>query len=331
MRKRRARNKAEMKAILFTEYGPPERLRLGDVEVPRPGRGEILIRVRATTVTRAECMMRRGDTAMARLVLGLRKPRRRYRVMGSELAGEVAEAGEGALRFKAGDRVYGFTGFRQGAHAEYACVAEKASIASIPAKVGYEEAASLADGATTASFFLRGKARLRAGQRVLVIGASGSIGAAAVQIAAALGAEVSGVCSGRNVELVRSLGAARVFDYEKEEFTEAGEAWDLIFDTLGVSSFAACKASLAPRGIYMRTTGGLPDFARTVWTAVLGGKREIYAMSIDKRKDLAYLNDLLSRGGIKSVIDRRYALSEIADAFAYVETGRKRGNVVVTP
>lgn len=326
-----ARNEEQVKAALFTEYGPPESLRLGEVEVPRPGRGEILIRVRATTVTRAECMMRRGDSAMARLVLGLRGPRKRYRVLGSELAGEVVEVGEGAARFKAGDRVYGFTGFRQGAHAEYACVAEKASIAAIPAGVGYEEAASLADGATTASFFLRGRARLRAGQRVLVIGASGSIGVSAVQIAAAIGAEVSGVCSGRNVELVRSLGAARVFDYEREGFSASGEAWDVIFDTLGVGSFAACKRSLSPGGIYLRTTGGLPDLARTAWTAVLGGKREIYAMSIDKREDLAYLNDLLSRKGIKSVVDRRYALGDIAEAFAYVETGRKRGNVVVTP
>jgi NADPH:quinone reductase-like Zn-dependent oxidoreductase len=320
-----------MKAVLFTEYGPPERLRLGEVEIPRPGRGEILIRVRATTVTRAESMMHRGDTAMTRLVLGLRRPRKRYRVMGSELAGEIAAVGEGALRFKVGDRVFGFTGFRQGAHAEYACVAEKSSIAAIPAGVGYEEAAALADGATTASFFLRGKARLRAGQRVLVIGASGSIGTAAVQIASAIGAEVAGVCSARNAELVRSLGAARVFDYEKEGFAASGEAWDAIFDTIGVSSFAACKRSLAPRGIYMRTKGGFQDLARTLSTSVLGGKREAYAMSIDKREDLAYLNRLLSRGAIKGVIDRRYALGDIAEAFAYVETGRKRGNVVVTP
>jgi NADPH:quinone reductase-like Zn-dependent oxidoreductase len=320
-----------MKAVLFTEYGPPDRLRLADIEAPRPGRGEILIRVRATTVTRAECMMRRGDTAMARLVLGLRKPRKRYRVLGSELAGEVAEVGEGVARFKAGDRVYGFTGFRQGAHAEYACVAEKASIAAIPAGVGYDEAATLADGATTASFFLRGQARLRASQRVLVIGASGSIGVSAIQIAAALGAEASGVCSGRNALLVLSLGAARVFDYQNEDFTACGETWDVIFDTLGVSSFAACEASLAPGGIYMRTTGGPRDFARTLWTGVLGGKREVYALSIDKRKDLAYLNELLTSGGIKPVIDRRYALGDIAEAFAYVETGRKRGNVVVMP
>jgi NADPH:quinone reductase-like Zn-dependent oxidoreductase len=320
-----------MKAVLFTEYGPPDRLRLADIEAPRPGRGEILIRVRATTVTRAECMMRRGDAAVARLALGLRKPRKRYRVLGSELAGEVAAVGEGVARFKAGDRVYGFTGFRQGAHAEYACVAEKASIAAIPAGVGYDEAATLADGATTASFFLRGKARLRAGQRVLVIGASGSIGVSAIQIAAALGAEVSGVCSGRNAQLVLSLGAARVFDYEKEDFTASGETWNVIFDAIGAGSFAACKASLAPGGIYMRTTGGPRDFARTLWTSVLGGKRAVYAMSIDKRKDLAYLNDLLARGGIRPVIDRRYALGDIAEAFAYVETGRKRGNVVVTP
>jgi NADPH:quinone reductase-like Zn-dependent oxidoreductase len=320
-----------MKAVLFTEYGPPGSIRLGEVEVPRPGRGEILIRVRATTVTRAECLMRRGDTAAARLVLGLRKPRKRYRVMGSELAGEVVEVGEGVERFKEGDRIFGFTGFRQGAHAEYARVAERASIAAIPAGVGYEEAASLADGGTTASFFLRGKARIRSGQRVLVIGASGSIGVSAVQIAAAIGAEVDGVCGGRNAELVRSLGAARVFDYEKEDFAAAGETWDAILDTLGVSSFSACKPSLMPGGIYMRTKGGFRDLARTISTAVSGGKREVYAMSIDKREDLAYISGLLSRGGIRPVIDRRYALGDIAEAFAYVETGHKVGNVVVTP
>jgi NADPH2:quinone reductase len=278
-----------MKAVLFTEYGPPEVLRLAaGVAEPRPGPREVLIRVRATSVTQAECMMRRGDTAMARAVLGLRAPRPRYRIMGSELAGDVVAVGKDVARFRPGDRVYGFTGFRQGAYAEYARLPESASIAPIPAGLGYEEAAALADGATTALFFLKRKARLRSGQRLLVIGASGSLGVYAVQIAAAMGVRVAGVCGAANAELVRSLGAERVFDYAVE------------------------------------------DFARTLWSSVFGRKRFVYAMSIDKREELAALDRLVREGKVRPIVDRRYPLERIAEAHAYVEAGHKRGNVVVT-
>jgi NADPH:quinone reductase-like Zn-dependent oxidoreductase len=273
-----------MKAVLFTEYGPPEVPRLAaGVAVRRPGPREVLVRVRATSVTQAECMMRRGDTAMARTVLGFDRPRRRYRVMGSELAGDVVRVGRDVTRFKPGDRVYGFTGFRQGVYAEYACIPENASLAPIPAGLGYEEAAALADGATTALFFLLRKARLRPGRRLLVIGASGSLGVYAVQIAAAMGGRVAGVCGAANAELVA----------------------------------------------YLRTTGGPLDFARTLWSSVFGRKRFVYAMSVDKREELAALDRLVRDGAVRPIVDRRYPLERIAEAHAYVEAGHKRGNVVV--
>jgi NADPH:quinone reductase-like Zn-dependent oxidoreductase len=320
-----------VKAVLFTEYGPPEVLRLAaGVPMPKPGPRDLLIRVRATSVTAAECMMRRGDTAMARAVLGLRAPRPRYRVMGSELAGDVVAVGREVARYRPGDRVYGFTGFRQGAYAEYACLPEGASIAPMPAGLGYESAAALADGATTALFFLLRKARLRAGRRLLVIGASGSIGAYAVQIAAGMGARVEGVCGAANADLVRSLGAERVFDYAKEDFSRSGEEYDLVFDAVGKSSFARCAPVLSERGAYLRTTGGPLDFARTLWSSAFARKKYVYAMSIDKREELAALDRLVREGKVRPIVDRRYPLEQIAEAHAYVEAGHKRGNVVVT-
>jgi NADPH2:quinone reductase len=250
--------------------------------------------------------------------------------MGSELAGDVVSIGGKVARFKPGDRVYGFTGFRQGAYAEYACLSERASIAPIPDGLDYEQAASLADGATTALFFLLRKARLREGQRVLVIGASGSLGAYGIQVASGLGARVTGVCGGANAELVRSLGAERVVDYAKEDFADSGETYDVVFDAVGKSSFERCAPVLAERGVYLRTVGGPLDFARAALSSAFGRKKFVYAMSVDKREELAALDRLVRAGALRPIIDRRYTLGRIAEAHAYVEAGHKRGNVVVT-
>lgn len=318
-----------MKAVIWTSYGGPEVMRLDEVPRPVPKDDEVLIRVQATSVTAAEGMMRRGESLASRLVLGLRRPRRKFRVPGLELAGQVEATGKDVTRFKVGDPVFGFTGFVPGAHAEYKCLPERASLALKPLNVSYEEAAAAVDGASTALFFLRDKARLTSGQRVLILGASGSIGTFAVQLAKHFGAHVTGVCSGGNVELVKSLGADRVIDYTAEDFTKDGARYDVIFDTVGKSSFSRCAGSLTPKGCYLVTVLGLRPLAQTLWTSLWGGQRVIFAMSIDKARGLEFLSGLIAEGKLKSVIDRRFRLEEIADAHRYVDGGHKKGNVVV--
>lgn len=318
-----------MKAVTWTSYGAPEVMRLEEVPRPVPRDDEVLIRVQASSVTAADGMMRRGESLASRLVMGLRRPRRRYRVPGLELAGEIEATGRSVTRFRVGDAVFGFTGFTLGAHAEYKCMSERGSLALKPRDVSYEEAAAAVDGASTALFFLRDKARLSSGQRALILGASGSIGTFAVQLAKHFGAHVTGVCSGGNVELVRSLGADRAIDYTREDFTMDGARYDVIFDTVGKSSFSRCEGSLTPEGRYLVTVMGLRPVAQTLWTALRGGKRAIFAMSIDKAGALDFLSGLFAEGKLRSIIDRRYRLEEIADAHRYVEGGHKRGGVVL--
>jgi len=230
-----------MKAIVYTQYGLPEVLQLVEIEKPIPKDNEVLIKVQATTVTSAEGMMRRGDTLLSRLILGLQKPKKKYQILGIEIAGKIESTGKNVNRFKKGDSVYGFTGFVPGAYAEYKCLPEKASIEMMPVNLSFEEAVASVDGATTALFFLRDKAHIKAGDKVLVIGASGSIGTFAVQLARYYGAEVTGVCSTPNLEMVKSIGADKVIDYTKEDFTQNGETYDIIFDTVGKSTFAHCR------------------------------------------------------------------------------------------
>lgn len=318
-----------MKAVVYTEYGAPEVLSLQDVEKPTPGDNEVLIRVMATTVTAADGMMRRGDTAMSRVILGLRRPRRRFRTMGLELAGRIEQIGRDVTRFREGDRVFGFTGFSVGAYAEFACMPENGSLARLPGNVSYEEAASLVDGPTTALYFLRDRARVRRGDKVLVIGASGSIGTAAVQLARHFGAKVTAVCSGGNEELVRSLGAHEVVDYTRQDFTQNGERYDVIFDTVGRSSFFRCKGSLRDGGRYLLTVGGPRHYFLDLWTRLFSRKRLIHGMSIHKNDALRQVRELVEAGELRPVIDRRYPLAGIPEAHAYVDRGHKKGNVVV--
>lgn len=319
-----------MKAIVRSVYGPPDVLQLNDVAKPVPKHNEVLIKVCATTVTTADGMMRRGESLASRIIMGFGRPRKRYRIPGLELAGRVEVAGRDVKRFRAGDQVFGFTGFGPGAHAEYTCAREDASLAVKPFNVSYGEAAALVDGASTALYFLRDKAHIRRGQRILIIGASGSIGTSAVQLAKYFGAEVTGVCGTAHAELVKSLGADKVIDYSQEDFTRSADAYDVVFDTVGKSSFSRCKGSLTENGCYLVTVMGLVPIFQTLWTRMRGGKRVIFGLSVKKGESLAFLKGLIEDGKLRAVVDRRYPLEQIAEAHRYVDKGHKHGSVVIT-
>jgi len=316
-----------MKGIVYTKYGSPTVLELKEVKKPTPKDNEVLIKIYSTTVTAADCLMRRGDTIISRLFLGLLKPRKK--ILGTELAGEIEEIGNDVKRFKKGDQVYGFTGFGLGAYAEYNCMPENGSLVLKPANMNYGEAAAVVDGASTAFFFLKEKANIRNGQKVLILGASGSIGTFAVQIAKYFGAEVTGVCSTANLDLVKSLGADRVIDYTKDDFTKNGEKYDIIFDTVGKSSFSRSKESLNEKGQYLLTNGGLKYLVLSLWTSIVGGKKIISAMSIEKTEALIFIKKLIEAEKIKLMVDRSYPLEKIASAHHYVEKGHKKGNVII--
>ena len=314
---------------MFHAYGAPDVLAQVDLPTPVPRADQVLIRVHATTVTSAECGMRRGEPRWGRVIIGLRRPRKGVRVLGLEFAGEVMAVGPAARRLQVGDRVFGFTGFGVGANAEYKCLSERASVTTMPANVTYTQAAATVDGFTTAWYFLRDLADIRPGHKVLVVGASGSIGTYAVQLARHLGAVVHGVCSGRNAELVESLGAERVFDYTVEDFTASGERYDAVFDTVGRSSFARCRPLLGPGGCYLPTTGLLNNLL-AIRTAVTRGPRVRTGMSVRKHAALGMLRELLSENLLEVVIDRTYPMADIVEAHRHVDSGHKVGNVVIT-
>ena len=318
-----------MRAAMFQAYGPPDVLILVDRPTPVPRGDQVQVRVHATTVTSAECGMRRGEPRWGRVIIGPLRPRKGIQVLGLEFAGEVSALGPAARRFRVGDRVFGFTGFAAGANAEYTCLSEGASLTTMPPKVSYAQAAASVDGYTTAWYFMRKLAKVRHGQRVLVIGGSGSVGSYAVQVAKRAGAVVHAVSSGRNVQLVESLGADRVFDYTVEDFTASGQRYDIVFDTVGRSSFARCRPVLAPRGCFLPTTG-LVNNVLALGTAVTRGPRVRTGMSIRKHAALAELRDLLGRDEVRVVVHRSYPLAEIAAAHRLVESGHKVGNVVIT-
>jgi len=318
-----------MRAAMYQAYGPPDVLNLVDRPTPFPRGDQVQVRVHATTVTSAECGMRRGEPWWGRVIIGPLRPRKGIRVLGLEFAREVTALGPAARRFRLGDRVFGFTGFAAGANAEYTCLSEGASLTTMPTNVSYAQAAASVDGYTTAWYFLRKLAPVRPGQRVLVIGGSGNVGSYAVQVAKRADAVVHAVCSSRNVELVESLGADRVFDYTVEDFAASGERYDVVFDTAGNSSFAQCRPVLAPCGSYLPATG-LMNNVLALRTAVTGGPRVRTAMSVRKHAALAELRDLLGSDEVRVVIDRSYPLAEIAAAHCHVESGHKVGDVVIT-
>lgn len=322
-----------MKAIVYTEYGPPDVLRLQEVENPTPRDDEVLIRVRATQVTAADYRIRGSNFPPlfwlpARLGFGFIRPKKT--ILGTNLAGEVEAVGKDVRQFGEGARVFGSSGGRFGAYAEYICLPEEAAVATKPDNVTYEEAAAIPFGAFTALFFLRDVGNIQSGQSVLIYGASGAVGTAAVQLAKHFGAEVTGVCSTTNLALVKSLGADTVIDYTKEDFTENGRRYDLIFETVGKSSVTRGKRSLKQDGVYLANVIGPSVLLQMLWTSVIGSKKVKGGIASEKTEDLIFLRELIEAGEIKPVVDRRYPLEQIAEAHRYVETGHKKGNVIIT-
>jgi NADPH:quinone reductase-like Zn-dependent oxidoreductase len=321
-----------MKAIVCERYGPPEVLKVKEVEKPTPLDNEILIKIHATTVTSGDWRVRSlsvptGFGFIMRLVLGISKPRQP--VLGTELAGVVELAGKYVSKFKVGDSVFAFSDFTMGCYAEYKCVPENGAIALKPANMTYDEAAALSFGGMTALDFFN-RAKLQRGERVLINGASGAVGTAAVQLARHFGAEVTGVCSTANVELVRSLGASHVIDYTKEDFTQNGETYDIIVDTVGTAPFSRSKASLKEGGRLLMVLAGLPDMLQIPWVSMTSSKKVVAGPAATRAEDLRFIAKLAETGEFKPVIDRRYLFEQIAEAHRYVDTGRKKGNVVIT-
>ena len=321
-----------MKAIVCTKYGSPDVLQLKEVEKPIPKDNEVLIKIYATTVTKYDCWSRSctaptGFWLPSRIASGIRKPK--ITILGIELAGEIESIGKDVKKFKEGNQVYGFTGESMGTHAEYICMPEDGALAIKPANMTYEEAAAVLQGALTALFFLR-KGNIQSGQKVLIFGASGGVGTYAVQLAKHFGAEVTGVCSTTKLELVKSLGADKVIDYTKEDFTKNGQTYDIIFDTASKTSVSRSKRSLKKKGFYLFSTFGLPKLVQILWLSMTSSKKVIIGLLKERTEDLIFLKELIEAKKLKSVIDRRYPLEQTAEAHSYVETGHKKGNVVIT-
>jgi len=322
----------KMRAVVCERYGPPEVLRIQEVERPVPKDNEVRVRVCATTASTGDCELRRFDLPLwlwlpARIGFGIRGPR--SKILGQELAGEVDAVGRGVRRFREGDRIFARTGFSMGAYAEYACLPEDGPVAAMPANVSFEEAAPVPMGGLEALHFLRAAGSLD-GREVLINGAGGSIGTFAVQIAKAWGAEVTAVDSHGKLDMLRSIGADRVIDYRKEDFTTGGEAYDVIFDVVGGCPFDRCLRSVRKGGAYLMANPGLSQMARGRWTSRTSSRRVVFGAASDKAEDLAYLGELMASGEMSSVIDRRYPLEEAAEAHRYVEQGQKKGSVVLT-
>jgi NADPH:quinone reductase-like Zn-dependent oxidoreductase len=320
-----------MKAIECKEYGSTEVFQYNEVAIPCPKYNEVLIRNYATTVTAADTMMRKGKPYIGRLYLGLKRPNRP--ILGFEFAGEIVEVGQGVSLFKTGDKVFGGT-TKLGCYAEYVCVSEKEVITTIPENISYEEAAPVSGSAITVLNFLKGMAHIKKNDKVLINGASGGLGTYAVQFAKHIGAEVTGVCSTANVEMVKSLGADRVIDYTKDDFTKSGDKYDIIFDTVGKRSFSACKNSLTKTGVYLSPVLNFQLFMQFIRTSLFGNKKAKFSFTgmLPVKERLNYfieLKELLKNGKIKTILDNHYPLSQIAEAHKYIEKGHKKGNVVI--
>ncbi len=329
-----------MKAIVFTEYGSPDVLQLKEVAKPTPKDNEILVKVYATPVNYGDLTARNFANSRqnsiclrllylpARMAFGWNKPK--INILGSELAGEVEAVGKDVTKFKAGDQVFAYLGMNMGANAEYVCIPESGTVALKPSNLTYEEASTLPYGAIMATSLL-GKANIQRGQKVLINGASGGIGSMAVQLAKHFGAEVTGVCGTPRLEFVKSLGADKVIDYSKEDFTKNGETYDLIFDILGRSSFSRLKRSLKPNGIYLLASFKMKALLQMLWTSMTGSKQKVIcAFANETPESLVFIKGLAEAGKIKAVIDRCYPLEQTAEAHRYIEEGDKKGNVVIT-
>jgi NADPH:quinone reductase-like Zn-dependent oxidoreductase len=316
-----------MRAVVFDRYGPPDVLRVENVARPVPKDDEVLIKIHAATVSRTDTGLRGADLFLSRLATGLLRPKRR--ILGSDLAGEVESVGAAVTEFEVGDRVFGINPWKFGTHAEFICMRASSAVGRMPAGTSFDEAAAVCDGAILALNALR-PAHLRTGQRILVYGASGSIGTAGVQLARSFGADVTAVCETKHFELVRSLGAEEVIDYTREDFTKNGQTYDVIFDAVGKQSFRRCRASLK-RGGFFVATDHLHNLVLAIWTARIGDKRVLFPLPPRfTKEDVVFLKDLVEAGKYRAVIDRRYQLEQVVEATKYVETKQKAGNVVLT-
>jgi len=320
-----------MRAAVATQYGAPDVLKIQDVEKPTPKVNELLIRIHATTVTSGDWRVRSlnvptGFGLLSRLLFGMRRPRQP--ILGTELAGVVEALGADVTRFSVGDDVFAYSDATMGSHAEYIVLPEDGAVAHKPVNLTFEEAAALSFGGTTALYFLR-QADIQPDERVLVNGASGSVGTAAVQLAKHFGAHVTGVCSTGNIELVTSLSADRVVDYTKEDVVERGETYDIIVDTAGTLPFARSKAILNDGGRLLLVLGSLPSMLQAPWVALTTNKKVIAGAASGTAKDLELMASLAEGGAFTPVIDRRYPFERIAEAHAYVDQGHKRGNVII--
>ncbi len=318
-----------MKAIVYTKYGPPDVLQLKEVEKPTPKNNEVLIKIHATTVNRTDCGFRKPNPFFIRFFSGLVRPKRT--ILGSELAGEIEAVGKDVKLFEKGDQVFGLSGDSFGAYAEYICLPEEGSVTTKPANMTYEEAAVVCDGAMLALSCLR-KVNIQKRKIILINGASGSIGTAAVQLAKYYGAKITAVCNTKNIEIVKSLGADEVIDYTKDDFTKNGQTYDIVFDAVGKSSFSYCKSSLKQGGLYIATDLGFlyQNVFYALWTAKFGSKKCIFAIPKHSKEDIVFFKELIEAGKLTPVIDRRYPLEQIPEAHRYVEKGQKTGNVVIT-
>ena len=321
-----------MKAVIYEKYGTPDVLKITEVEKPSPKDNEILIKIHTTTVTAVDCIFRSGKNFFARLATGLIKPKNK--ILGSELAGEIKAVGKDIKLFKQGDKVFGDSSIKSNTYAEYICLKDDEPLALISSNLSYEEAASISYGGLTALPFLRDNGKIKKGQKILVLGASGTVGTFAVQIAKYFGAEVTGVCGNTSIELVKSLGADKVIDYTKENFRKMKNTYDIIFDTVGKSSFGKCKSSLTETGIYLTTVVGIKILLQMLIT-VKSKKKAIIAFTglrstTERSKDLLFIKELVEKGKLKSVIDKKYSLEEIVEAHRYVDKGHKKGSVIIS-
>lgn len=315
-----------MKAAVYVQYGAPEVLQVKSVEKPIPGNNEILVRIRATAVNSGDWRLRKADPFAVRFIFGLIKPK--INILGSVFSGEVESVGNQVKLFKAGDQVFGHTDMSFGAYAEYKCLPENASIALKPANISHEEAAVIPFGGVAAWHFIK-KARIQPGQKVLVVGASGAVGSAAVQLAKSFGAAVTGVCSTPNIALVKSIGADKVIDYTKEDFTQNGETYDVIFDAVKAISVSRSIKSLNKNGIMILSAAGMPEMLQGLWISMTSTQKVMTGVISHKAADLIFLKELVETGKFKPVIERTYPLEQIAEAHAYVEKGHKKGNVAI--
>lgn len=322
-----------MKAAFYRRYGPPNAVEIEEIEKPVPKDKEVLVRVYAATVCAADWRMRKADPFFIRLMMGFRKPKKIH-VLGMEFAGEVESIGKSVTRFSVGDQVFGATGFDFGTHAEYVCLPEDGKVAIKPVNMTLKEAAAVCFGGFTALHFLR-RANVQAGQRILIYGASGSVGVFAVQLAKHFGAHVTAVCSTANLELAMSLGADEVVDYTREDFSRAGRIYDVVFDAVGKSGFSRSLKSLKKNGVYVRVgaSGGtlpiLGSMLREVWVSRVGTAAVISGVATGTPADQSFLKELIEAGKLRTVIDRCYSLHEIAEAHRFAEAGHKKGHVVI--